>query len=169
MVDQTSHNNAALRIGELARLTGVSADTLRHYERKGLLKPHRLSNGYRVYPAHAVDRVRLVQCALVLGFTLDELARVLKVRDSGGAPCRQVLTLTATKLEALEERLHEMTMLRDEMRTLLQNWEARVNATDQPARLLEDLSATSFSQRERRTQPVSVWLTRNAKRKENPK
>lgn len=168
MVDETSKNKT-LRIGELARLTDVSVDTLRHYERKGLLKPQRLSNGYRVYPAHAVERVQLVQCALALGFTLDELARVLKVRDGGGAPCRQVIALTATKLAALEDRLREMTALRDEMRTLLQGWEARVQATDQPARLLEDLSATSRRQGAQRTRTAAAWPTRNTNRKEKAK
>lgn len=166
MVDETS-KNGVLRIGELARLTDVSVDTLRYYERKGLLRPQRLSNGYRVYPAHAVERVHLVQCALTLGFTLDELARVLKVRDGGGAPCRQVIMLTATKLTALEERLREMTALRDEMHTLLHNWEARVQATDQPARLLDDLSATS--QGARRTRLTAAWRTRNTKHKEKTK
>lgn len=168
MVDETSKNKT-LRIGELARLTDVSVDTLRHYERKGLLKPQRLSNGYRVYPAHAVERVQLVQCALVLGFTLDELARVLKVRDGGGAPCRQVISLTATKLAALEDRLREMTALRDEMRALLQGWEARVQATDQPARLLEDLSATSRRQGAHRRRAAAAWPTRNTNRKEKAK
>lgn len=169
VVDQTS-NNEVLRIGELARLTGVSVDTLRHYERKGLLKAQRLSNGYRVYPAPAVERVRLVQGALAFGFTLDELARVFQVRDGGGAPCQQVLALTATKLAELEQRLREMTALRDDLRALLPGWEARVQATapDQPACLLDDLSATSLRQGERRTRPASAWPTRNAKRKEKP-
>jgi len=53
-----------LRSGELARISGVSADTLRHNERKGLLKPRRAPNGYREYPRHAVERVRLIRAAL---------------------------------------------------------------------------------------------------------
>ena len=71
-----------LRSGELARLSGVSADTLRHYERKGLLKPQRGSNGYREYPRHAVERLRLIRNALALGFKLDDLERVFKIRDA---------------------------------------------------------------------------------------
>src|SRR4029434_7929885 len=86
-----------LRSGELARLSGVSADTLRHYERKGLLKPQRASNGYREYPRHAVERMRLIRNALAIGFKLDDLERVLKIRDAGGAPCRQVRDLAAAK------------------------------------------------------------------------
>ena len=162
MADQTS-TNGLLLIGTLAQLTGMSVDTLRHYERKGLLQPQRGTNGYRVYAPQAVERVRLVQGALALGFTLNELARVFRVRDQGGAPCRQVLALMATKLEALEQRLQAMTALRDDMRTLLQGWEQRleVTPTDQPARLLEDLSATKHGQ----GLAAATWQTRNGKRK----
>ena len=86
----------------LARLTNVSPDTLRHYERKGVLpSPPRSDNGYRRYPLSAVTRVQLVQRALTVGFTLDELARVLKERESGGAPCRKVRALVASRLADL--------------------------------------------------------------------
>ena len=75
---------------ELAQLTGVSTDTLRHYERKGVLGiPARSQGGYRLYPPEAVGRVRLVRRALAIGFTLHDLAAVLSERDRGGAPCRQ--------------------------------------------------------------------------------
>src|SRR5215213_5475046 len=95
--------------GELARLAGVSTDTLRHYERKGVLPvARRLNNGYRKYPADSLDRVRLVRRALAVGFTLDELARFLKARDRGQAPCREVRALAEEKLADLESRLKEM-------------------------------------------------------------
>lgn len=130
-----------LRSGELAKLSGVSTDTLRHYERKGLLAPARAANGYRQYPAQALDRVRLVQRALAVGFSLDELARLLQVRDQGGAPCRQVRALAAAKLQDLEARIREMTTLRDEMRGLLAEWDARLAGTPEGERawLLEGL------------------------------
>src|SRR6185295_15337497 len=90
---------AFYRSGELARLAGVSPDTLRHYERKRLLqRPRRSANGYREYPPSTLDRVHLVRRALAVGFTLDELARILSVRDQGGAPCRQVRALAGEKL-----------------------------------------------------------------------
>jgi DNA-binding transcriptional MerR regulator len=69
---------ASMRAGELARTAGVSTDTLRHYERKGVLqRPRRAANGYRQYPPEALDRVLLVRRALGVGFTRAELARVL--------------------------------------------------------------------------------------------
>jgi DNA-binding transcriptional MerR regulator len=116
-----------LLAGELARLAGVSTDTLRHYERKGVLpRPHRLGNGYRRYPPNSVDRVRLIRRALAVGFTLDELAQFLKARDRGYAPCREVRALAQEKLDELESRLNEMLSLRDELRTTLKNWDRRL-------------------------------------------
>src|ERR1051325_9858809 len=91
--------SGALSSGELADLAGVSRDTLRHYERKGVLaRPLRGQNGYRRYPPEALQRVQLVQRALSVGFTLEELARVLKVRDAGGAPCEEVRKIASQKL-----------------------------------------------------------------------
>ena len=73
--------------GDVARVTGVSTDTLRHYERTGLLPPvQRTPAGYRCYSAAAVDRVLLIQRALIVGFSLSDLRRVLSTRDRGGAP-----------------------------------------------------------------------------------
>jgi DNA-binding transcriptional MerR regulator len=112
---------------ELARLTGVSTDTLRHYERKRVLAiPARSEGGYRRYPPDAVVHVRLVRRALAIGFTLDELAGVLSERNSGRAPCRSVRTLVAERLAELETRLHDLTELRDELRLLLREWDRRL-------------------------------------------
>jgi DNA-binding transcriptional MerR regulator len=128
---------------ELARLTGVSTDTLRHYERKRVLAaPPRSSHGYRRYPAEAVGRVQLVQRALRIGFSLDELAQVLAERDRGGAPCQSVRALVAERLRALDTRLHELTALRGELRALLHEWDGRLAQTPagNQARLLESLT-----------------------------
>ena len=77
-----SSEKSFYRSGELAELAGVSTDTLRHYEYKGVLAhPLRKTNGYRQYPASALPRVRLIRRALAVGFTLDELAAVLHVRE----------------------------------------------------------------------------------------
>ncbi len=139
--------NGVLRISELAQATGVSADTLRHYERKGLLKPRRSANRYREYPVQAVDRVRMIRSALALGFRLDDLTRIFKVRDAGGAPCRQVRELAAGKLGEVESLLQELTTVRNELRKLLKDWDRRLDSTSaaEPARLLETLSAIGFA------------------------
>lgn len=135
--------NGALSSGELADLTGVSRDTLRHYERKGVLpRPLRGHNGYRQYPSEALQRVQLVRRALSVGFTLDELAKVLKVRDAGGAPCEEVRRLAAQKLLNVQDQLRELTELRDDLQKTLRDWDARLarRARGKQANLLESLS-----------------------------
>lgn len=141
-----------LRSAELSQLTGVSTDTLRHYERKGVLsRPRRSSNGYREYPASAVERVRMVQRALAVGFTLDELAPILSVRDRGGAPCNEVRALAATKLTAVNDRLDELVSMRDELQTLLREWDRLLRDSSPPdrARLLDVLAASAPQKRSR--------------------
>jgi len=131
-----------MRSGELAQLSGVSTDTLRHYERIGVLaKAPRTKSGYRQYPPSALDRVRLVRRAISVGFTLEELARVLRIRDKGGAPCRQVRDLARSKLEQVERRLEELVLVRDHLQMLWKDWDDRLarTAPGQRAGLLDSL------------------------------
>jgi DNA-binding transcriptional MerR regulator len=134
-----------LRSAELARQAGVSPDTLRHYERKGVLpRVPRSANGYREYPAEAGNRVRLVRRALALGFTLEEVARILAVRDRGGAPCRAVRALAEDKLSAIEARLAELSRARESLRHVLRRWDSLLGAAPEGGRAnlldaLEDL------------------------------
>jgi DNA-binding transcriptional MerR regulator len=142
-VNSKHTDEGVLRSGELARLAGVSADTLRHYERKGVLPlPRRAPNGYRRYPPEALKRVQLVRRALALGFTLDELAAILKAHARGGAPCLSVRRLAAEKLAQVEVRLQELRALRAELRATLRDWDARLARTqpDKRAGLLEALA-----------------------------
>ena len=139
-------SKTALSSGELAELAGVSRDTLRHYERKGVLpRPFRGHNGYRKYPPEALPRVQLVRRALSVGFTLDELAKVLKVRDAGGAPCEEVRKLAAQKLLNVQDQLRELTKLQDDLQETLKDWDTRLTrrANGKPAHLLESLSVDS--------------------------
>ena len=138
--------NGFMRAGELARAAGVSTDTLRHYERKGVLaRPRRSANGYREYPPEALERVLLVRRALAVGFTLAELARILRVRDRGGAPCREVRELAAAKLLGVEEQLRSLASLRDELRATLNGWDTRLAKTADGGRagLLETLAVST--------------------------
>jgi MerR family transcriptional regulator, Zn(II)-responsive regulator of zntA len=135
---------AYLRSGELARQAGVSADTLRHYERMKLLAaPRRSAGNYRMYPPDALDRVRLIRRALSVGFSLAELVKILKVRDGGGAPCRQVKRLLEEKLFQVNEQITELIAMREHLGTVLEDWDRRLQGTPEgkPARLLESLAA----------------------------
>ena len=132
-----------LRIGALAKQAGVSPDTLRYYERLGILaKPSRASNGYREYDTGALSRVLLVQRALTLGFTLAELSQVLRRRDQGETPCRRVRDLAAAKLSRMES---EVALLEERCRALrrtLRDWDRRLERTPlrRQARLLDHLA-----------------------------
>ena len=123
-------NAAHMRSGELARLTGVSADTLRHYERLGILPTsQRTSGGYRIFPASAVERVQLAQRALQLGFSLKELSEILRTRDNGGAPCHHVLNLTEEKLRSVGQQIQELQRTQDYMRKLVRDWRKKLKRT----------------------------------------
>jgi MerR family transcriptional regulator, copper efflux regulator len=152
-----------IRSGELAGLTGVSTDTLRHYEKLGLLPlPRRSQNGYREYPKNAIDRVHLVRSALFAGFTLGELSKILKVRDKGGIPCKQVRALASAKLVQIEKLLMEITAMRDRLRTILGEWDVKLQKTaeNERAGLLEALVATNIFSEGNSSMPISSCLNR---------
>ena len=149
-------DSAELKSGELAAAAGVSVDTLRHYERRGLIAPaRRLANGYRSYPREAIARVLLIQRALSIGFGLEELGRVLRARDGGRIPCHEVRELAAGKLQEVEERIESLISFRDTLRRTLSDWDRRLagGKRAEPARLLESLS----SEAETETRASSFW------------
>ena len=110
-----------LYCGELARLSDVSADTVRFYERRNLLLPAtRTSAGYRVFSPDSLARMRMIRAGLSIGFSVTELADIFSERNSGGEPCHRVRKLAAEKLAVLEERLRELQSWRRELRSHLQ-------------------------------------------------
>ncbi len=116
--------------GDLSRLTGVSADTLRHYERLGILPTaQRTNGGYRIYSDSAIERVRLVQRALQLGFSLAELSEILRTLDNGGVPCGRVLALTEEKLLTLGHQIDELQRTQNYMRKLVCDWRKKLKQT----------------------------------------
>ena len=131
--------------GELARLCGVSPDTIRHYEHLGVIpKAARGSNGYRHFPRETAARVMLIRRAIAIGFSLEEIAGILRERDSGALPCRRVRAMAQGKLEDLDRRIAEMKALREELRNIIERWDERLAATrdGEPARLFEQLTTT---------------------------
>jgi DNA-binding transcriptional MerR regulator len=141
---------------EAARAAGVSTDTLRHYERLGLLPGvARTRSGYRRYSPANVERVVLIQRSLVIGFSLDDLSRVLAERDKGGAPCRKVRALVAARLEALTQRIDELHALQHDLTVLLRDWDARLSRTrdGEQAHLLTTLG-TRTVERVRKTRAM---------------
>src|SRR5437867_3351846 len=138
-----SSSPKTLRCGDLAKAAGVSPDTIRHYERIGVLpRASRAESGYRIYPATAVERVLVVQRALRIGFTLAELAEVLKARDAGGAPCRRVYQLAQKKLAAIAKDIAALKRTERYLKNVLSDWELRMRraGSGQKSHLLYSLS-----------------------------
>jgi DNA-binding transcriptional MerR regulator len=128
--------------GELARLCGVSPDTIRHYERVGVLPVAvRGENGYRRFPRESVARVLTIRRALAIGFSLAEVTRILRQRDGGAPPCRMVRALAGEKLDDLDRRIAELTARRAELAKLLEEWDGRLASTPdgEAALLLQQL------------------------------
>jgi len=146
----STKSKPALRSGDLARLVGISPDTLRLYERKGLLpRPPRSANGYRCYPPEVVDRIRLIRAALSIGFTLDELADILVMRDGEGVPCKHVRELAGAKLESLDRYIRQLVELRKQLQGVLAQWDGTLKKTPRGKRagLLELLAADAGAHR----------------------
>jgi DNA-binding transcriptional MerR regulator len=130
------------QIGDVARRCRVSPDTVRHYERLGLIPAAARSKaGYRQYPASTCRRVLVVRSALRLGFSLKELVALLAVRDRGGAPCHEVRRLAQAHMAGLQQEIRELLGRRRRLRTLLKEWDTRLAevAPGAPAHLLEAL------------------------------
>lgn len=124
------------RSGELARQAGVSADTLRFYEKQGLLPmPPRTAAGYRIYPAEALKRIRLIRGGLSLGFSVQEMQQLLRQRDNGGAPCMFARKLVQAKLEALETEMRDLQAFRKILRKAIRTWDVRIAQGPANARL----------------------------------
>ncbi|MEV0063121.1 MerR family transcriptional regulator [Nocardia sp. NPDC050718] len=112
-----------LRTGELAAAAGVNAQTLRYYERRGLLaEPDRSLGGHRLYPEQAVTVLRVIKAAQRLGFTLDEVAELLAATQLGTRRRRADTGLqarAAQKLAEVDAKLAELTAVRDTLRAAL--------------------------------------------------
>jgi DNA-binding transcriptional MerR regulator len=141
-----SHIARTLHSGAVAKAAGVSPDTIRHYEKIGVLpRALRTDSGYRVYPESAVERVLVVQRALRSGISLSELAEVLKARDAGGAPCKRVYKLAKEKLKGVTADIVAMKRTERYLRQVLGDWEQRMQQTapGQKSNLLHSLSGAA--------------------------
>lgn len=100
---------SAFTIGQVAKQAGVGVETIRFYERSGLLKePPRNRAGYREYPVDAVARVKFIRRAKDLGFTLNEIADLLALRVDADTTCADVKARAETKIAGIEERIREL-------------------------------------------------------------
>lgn len=110
-----------MQIGELVRRCDVSIDTIRYYERQGLLAaPDRFASGYRRYQVADIERLRFARRAKVLGFTLDENREFLALSDHRDDEIGELKATASTKLIDIDARLAELTRIRDGVHTLIE-------------------------------------------------
>lgn len=107
------------QIGELSEKAEVTTQTIRYYERAGVLpEPQRARNGYRIYDEDDVERLRFVRSARALDFSLDDIQEILELRDQGTAPCTYVMGLMNGQISAIDDRIRELERLRAELKRL---------------------------------------------------
>lgn len=117
-----------LLIGELAKLASVSPDSIRFYEREGLLpKPARLASGYRAYDRAAAKRLSFIKRAQQLGFSLQDIRQILALRERGEPACQCVVRKAQETLKGAEAKLDELQSFVNRLRTQLRRWK-RVKA-----------------------------------------
>jgi DNA-binding transcriptional MerR regulator len=110
-----------LRVSELAEAVGVAPDTIRYYERAGLLPaPDRTPSGYRAYDASAIDRIQFIQGAQRLGLRLKDIANLLAIRDTGECPCEPAEQLLTRRLAELDAEVTRLAALRGAMVAMLE-------------------------------------------------
>src|SRR4051812_4407869 len=128
-----------LSIGEAASRARLTRDTIRYYERVGLLpKPRRTPAGYRQYDESILTRLRLIRNAQQFGFSLRETAAFLHVREMGGKPCHDVRRAAGRMLARVDRQIAELTATRQRMEATLAVWDRKLDeAVDRPAYLLE--------------------------------
>lgn len=112
-----------MQIGELAKLGRVSVQTIRYYERYGLLgTPLRKASRYRIYGKQDEQRLRFILHAKTLGFTLDEIKRVLDLRQRQTCPCGEVRRIGEDRLAELETQIAQLTNFRDQLARAVRQW-----------------------------------------------
>ncbi len=106
-----------MKIGEVAAAAGVTIDTIRFYERRGVVPaPKRRPSGYRDYPTDVIERIRMARRLQGVGLTLDEIVDALRAHDAGGATCESERWRLDVALERVEQRITELQAVRKAIR-----------------------------------------------------
>ncbi|MET0646361.1 MAG: heavy metal-responsive transcriptional regulator [Pyrinomonadaceae bacterium] len=113
-----------LKIGEVSKRSGIGVEALRFYEKSGLLdRPSRTYSGYRVYGEDVLERLAFIKQAQALGFSLDEIRRIVDDARKGQSPCDEVREIVRRRMEELDERLRELQKYRKELKHTLEEWD----------------------------------------------
>lgn len=113
-----------LKIGEVSKRSGVGVEALRFYEKSGLLdSPARTYGGYRVYGEDVLERLAFIRQAQALGFSLEEVRRIVEDARRGESPCEEVREIVRHRMEELDARLRELQKYRRELKATLEEWD----------------------------------------------
>lgn len=117
-----------MKTGELAKQAGVNVQTVRFYERQGLLpEPPRRESGYRIYSSGDLHRLRFIRQAKVLGFSLKEIATILRMRERGRCPCGEVTRIGKRHLQELREQIGRMRRFYADLSRAVKAWKRMGN------------------------------------------
>ena len=127
-----------LKIGDVSKKSGIGIEALRFYEKSGLLeKPSRTMSGYRVYDADVLERLAFIKQSQALGFSLEEIKRIIDDARSGQSPCAEVREIVRRRLAELDERMREMRRYRKELSETLEAWDRKGQAPGHICGLIE--------------------------------
>ena len=130
---------SGLKIGEVSRRAEVGVEAIRYYERLGLLgSPRRTESGYRQYGEAIFTRLDFIRKAQAMGFTLEEIARIIQESEKGQSPCADVRRIARRKLEELDLRLKQLRQYRNELARTLVEWDRKGSAAGKICGLIEE-------------------------------
>ena len=120
-----------LTIGRVAKLAGVNVETVRYYQRRGLLaEPNKPHIGYRLYQADIVKHIRFIKRAQALGFTLEEITELLRLEEARA--CAETRDLAAHKMRLIDQKLMGLTAMRKALADLVQQCDRKQPAKGCP-------------------------------------
>ena len=112
-----------LRIGEMAKISGLSVKTIRFYCDQGLLHTARSEGGYRIFSPESLAELEIIRALRSMDVPIGELARILEVRRAGVCNCSVLKDSIATKLLSIDSRIQELQMMKSELARLLSSWQ----------------------------------------------
>jgi Hg(II)-responsive transcriptional regulator len=138
-----------MKIGKVAREAGVNVDTLRYYERRGLLEePERTRSGYREYPSEAVRLIRFIKRSQDLGFTLHEVEELLRLREDQSATCAEVREAARSKIADIDHKVESLLAMRRALAKLVKSCARNGQTRECP--ILEALEGRTARKQQRR-------------------
>jgi MerR family mercuric resistance operon transcriptional regulator len=133
-----------LKIGQVAKESGVGVETVRFYESEGLIAlPKRSASGYRQYSASTIEQIQFIQHAKKLGFSLKEVSEMIKLRSAPNARCDRVKTTASAKIADIQEKIDALEQMKTALQPLVDQCKSSDPISDCPIlNALDEIPAT---------------------------